>query len=282
MESELYSVATFIATKIDAKNLNNQDAPKKVISFLLSELATKGRLVNITGKYIQDSTNISKNKVNVAIKSLVDKGLVTKYPIKSRTSTGTVKIRKGKIVYSKYNYTLVINESLVDLLNEKGFDINFDRSLIAKMHLEAIEEVETELIEKSVLYDVTVEKVYTTAYDGSRTIQTNIDEDEVEQEKENARREYEEKLEGLNKLQQENGMVKSISPVEPLVDMDKKKEYEDMVKESEKKYEKGLLECLLMEENEIEFDIEDDFDEPSEFNMLVDYRPHNVKERKAN
>ena len=234
MNSELYEIATFIATKVDAKNLNDQAAPKKVISYLLKELAIRGRLVNITGKDIQDATSISKNKVNVAIRSLVDKGLVSKYQIKSRTANGNVKTRKGNIVYSKANYTLVINESLVDLLNEKGFDINFDRSLIAKMHIEAMNEVETELIQNITKFNVTVTQVFNTAFDGSKTLQNNVDDNEIEQEKENAKREYEEKIEGLNRLQQENGVVKSIGSTVPLVDMDKLEEYKRIVEEEMK------------------------------------------------
>ena len=234
MNCELYEITTFIATKVDAKNLNDQAAPKKVISYILKELAIRGRLVNITGKYIQDVTGISKNKVNTAIRSLVDKDLITKYQIKSRTANGNVKTRKGNIVYSKANYTLVINESLVELLNEKGFDINFDKSLIAKMHLEAMNEVETELIQNVKKYNVTVTQVFNTAFNGEKTLQNNVDDNEIEQEKENAKREYEEKIEGLNRLQQENGVVKSIGSGEPLVDMDKLEEYKRIVEEEMK------------------------------------------------
>lgn len=234
MESELYEVATFIATKADAKRESKLDTVKEVISYLLKELAIKGRIVNTTSKDIQEATGIPKTDTNSAIKCLIDKDLITKYQIKSRTANGNIKKRKGNIVYSKANYTLVINESLVDLLNEKGFDINFDRSLIAKMHIEAMNEVETELIQNITKFNVTVTQVYNTAYDGSKTLQNNVDDNEIEQEKENAKREYEEKIEGLNRLQQENGVVKSIGSTEPLVDMGKLEEYKRIVEEEMK------------------------------------------------
>ena len=224
MNSELYEIATFIATKEGKKN-SKQDTVKKVISYILKELAINGRMVNVTSKQIQEYTEVPKTDTNVAIKSLVDKGLITKYQIKSRTANGNIKMRKGNIVYSKCNYTLVINESLVDLLNEKGFDINFDKSLIAKMHLEAMSEVETQLIQNTKQYDVQVTQIYTTSFNGSRTLQTCVDNDEIEEEKKNTVRQCQEKLENLTRLQEENGVVKSISSVKPLVDLDKMKEY---------------------------------------------------------
>ena len=206
-----------LATKEGAKSYNKNSKIALAIAYIITELSVNGEMKDIKRENIEVGSTATRVDANAAVKRLVDKGLVLKYK-----KVNQVVDKRGKITnkfrFDKYVYTLIATNALYTMIEDKGYSVSFDRSLLNALQTAAAKESEkvVSVIKKDRNGVVSTDKTTTDAR-GNRTKETSVDMDSVNQALENAKAEYEKAVSEINEAALQDGKVQELSPVEPLV-----------------------------------------------------------------